>query len=552
MSLRPASIALAIALALATGASGAIGVAAGGGCASVLGFEDTTLRAAGEAGAGDGGPNDEGGPAVDGGVARLGTTPERLLVRRGESVDVTVAIVREGIAGAITARLTDLPAGVTATTATLDAATSSATLKLSATAMATLGPVAVKLVAEGTSLPASDVPLVVADAPGSFDTTWDGDGLVVDGTRNAGATFFTLAVQPDQRVLAGGSAGAPLTGWMLRRFLPSGVADAAFNALGVGLPIDGEIRAIATLATGKIVCVGASAPAAAMPTQATIVRLDAAGAIDKTFGAPTGVVRLPAEAPGTSTALGVAVQPDGAVIVVGLRRDAGGLESGIITRFKSDGVRDPTFNGGATIVTPGARYVGVTIEGEGILVAGSSTNAGSTNIPSYVLTRRTAQGANDNTFANAGTATFGNTFRATSFARLPDGLLAVAGDVNPPGQASYTAGVMTTKVITQFTRGFATLPGAAFYGVAAQDATRVVAVGHTAVVNGEARVGRFSALDGKPDPTFSDAGTATIEPGGVANNFEVALYAAAVEGSGRILAAGNRSNAGAVIYRLWP
>lgn len=532
-----------------------IGTAVGmaGGCAAVLGFEDTTLRTDGEAGQSEGGPNAEGGPASDGGTSRLTTKPASLVVRRGSSVEVTIDIARgSDLTGTVIARLGDLPSGVTATNGTIDAPAVSATLKLSATAMATLGPKVSRLFADGTSLPAADVPLLVADAPGSLDVTWDIDGLAVDASRNLNAVFYAVAVQADQRIVAGGASGAPLAGWMLRRFTTTGALDAAFGTATAGLPVDGELRAIAFDAAGKIVCAGSSTPAVGQPPQVTLVRLSQTGAIDTTFGAPSGIVRLPIEAPGPTAALGVAVQPDGAVVVVGTRRDAlGNNEAGIITRFKADGTRDMTFNSGATIVVPSARFVGVTLEGGAVVVAGSSSSMVAGAVASYVVVRRTAQGAVDPSFGTAGTASFGAAFRANGFAPLPGGLLAVVGDLQS-GQASYTGGVVSSKGVTQFARAFAAIPASAFHGAAAQDDTRVVAVGHTAIVNGEARVGRFTAADGLPDPTFSDAGTAIIEQGGVANNYEVTLFAVAVEPNGRILAAGNRSNMGAAVYRLWP
>jgi hypothetical protein len=52
--------------------------------------------------------------------------------------------------------------------------------------------------------------------------------------------------------------------------------------------------------------------------------------------------------------------------------------------------------------------------------------------------------------------------------------------------------------------------------------------------------------------TFGTTGTATIDPGGTPHSFDVKLFAAALQADGRILTAGDRSNAGAVIYRLWP
>jgi hypothetical protein len=71
------------------------------------------------------------------------------------------------------------------------------------------------------------------------------------------------------------------------------------------------------------------------------------------------------------------------------------------------------------------------------------------------------------------------------------------------------------------------------------------------VVDGEARVARILTT-GSPDTSFSDGGAAVLEPAGSANGVEVTLFGAVVQPDGRILVAGNRSNAGAAIYRLWP
>jgi uncharacterized delta-60 repeat protein len=525
------------------------------GCAAVLGFEDTTLRADGDADLRedvnpDGGPLGEGGPSPDSGSSRLTTQPTSVVVRRGASTDLAVQLARgSDVTGVVTIRLSALPTGVTATTATLAAGVTTGTVKLSASANATLGPQMITVNADGTTLPAALVPLLVADAPGSLDTTFDTDGLTFDGTRGTGSTFLSLALQSDGQIVAAGGAGATpgsLSGWIVRRYSTSGAVDAAFStktsAAGV-LPADGEARAIAIDAKGNIICAGFSQ---APLQQLTVVRLLPTGALDTTFAG--GVVRVAAEVPATaSLGYGVAVQPDGAVVVVGARRDVVNNESGIIIRFKENGTRDATFNGGATVVMAAARFVGVAIDAGNVVVAGSTLGGA---LPSYFATRRTATGAVDPTFGSGGTAAFGNTYRANGFALLADGSLALVGDIQQ-GAPGYTAGVASGKGVAVFARAYGNAAGAGFFGIGVQADGRIVAAGHTAVANGEARVQRILA-DGNKDTTFGVAGTATLEPAGTPNGFDVTLFAAAIQKDGRILAAGNRSNVGASIYRLWP
>ena len=529
-------------------------VGAAAGCAAVLGFEDTTLRTDTTADGGmmETGPIGEGGTTTDGGT-HFSAKPTALVLRRGGTVDLEVDLARgTDVTGSVTAHLAGLPSGVTATTATLAPTSSTGTITLSAAAKAALGSSALTLSADGTALAPLAISLLVADPAGSLDVTFDMDGLVSDSTKGLGSTFFALGVQSDQKIVAGGAGGpggaTPPSGWLLRRFAANGAADAPFDTLAgaVGIPTDGAIRALAIMANGSIVCAGESTAMAAPKPQLTLMRFTAAGKIDPTFGG--GIVRLPAaEAAGGSIGLGVVVDPTGAVVVVGSRKDILNTESGIITRFKADGTRDATFNGGTTVDIANVRFVGVSLESSAI-VAGGSTITGA--LPSYFITRRTAIGANDPTFGTAGSAAFGNTYRANAFARLGDGTLAVVGDVQS-GSAGYTAGFITMQGNSPFARTYANAASAGFFGIGVQADGRIIAAGHTAVVNGEARVQRILP-DGNKDLSFNDGGTVLIEPPGGIPNFDVTLFAAAVQVDGRILTAGNRTTTGAVIYRLWP
>ena len=161
-----------------------------------------------------------------------------------------------------------------------------------------------------------------------------------------------------------------------------------------------------------------------------------------------------------------------------------------------------------------------------------------------------ADGGVDTTFAGNDGLKFGLGFRANDFARLPDGTLALAGDSSQTA-GTYTAGAASGAGQQLWVRGLGTGAGAAFFGLAVQPDGRLVAAGHTTSANAEARVDRLLP-DGGRDVSFGEAGTAFVERAGPGNAFDVRLFAAAVQADGRILAAGTRTNAGAVVYRLWP
>lgn len=521
---------------------GTLALLAGAGCALVLGFDDTRVGdvASGADGDVDGSTTDGGG-----GTAKLTVNPTSLVVRRGSSLPVVVTLQRSAtLQGAVVARIDDLPANVGAAPVTILENETTGTITLTASASATLGATTTHLRTDASDLPSIDLPLLVADPAGALDITFDKDGFVADATKGLGSTFFALTTQSDGKILAAGLAGT--AGWLARRFFQDGAADTVFAAATSTLPTDGDARAIGVDSAGRIVIAGASSPGVAMPTQLTVTRLLSTGAADTAF-ATGGTFRLPATDGLTgSTAYALAIGADDSVVVVGSRKENVTDESGILLRLTSKGVRDTAFGAGL-VVTKKNRFVGVSIQPDGIVVAGTDT-AGT--LTSYTLARFDDKGAADKKFGQNGTSAFGLGFRADGYVSLSNGNLALVGEATLAGDPKYTAALATPTGSQIWTRNTAPGTGAAFHGAATSPDGKLIAAGFTPAPMSEARVDRVLG-DGGSDPTFGDGGSSLIETKGT-KDLDVALWAARVQADGRILTAGNRSNAGAVIYRLWP
>ncbi len=516
------------------------GLLLGSGCALVLGFEDTTLRPE----SADGGSDDtfDGGAdaATDGAAARLSAQPSDVVLRQGGTADVTVTIVRGGdLVGPVAITVSDLPPGVTVAPATIRDRETTAKVTFSAAANAPFGTFPAKLSIDKGSLAPIPLSILVAGVPGTPDTTFDGDGFVVDGTKGNNATFYALAVQPDGKIVAGGAGGTGSAGWFVRRFGGDGAADKAFTtALGT-LPNDGEVRAVALdPTTSKILIAGTSSPGVGI-TQLTVMRRETTGAPDNTFAG--GAFRFTLlDAPLGSTAYALAVQPDGTIIVAGTRRENLGKTSGIALRLKKDGTRDMTFNGGNVVVVADNDFVGVAPGPAGsMFVAGTDASA---QLGSFYLTKRLVTGLPDNTFGTGGVKTFGLGFRAHGFVRMPDGSLVVGGESAQSGNI-YALGRTDAAGGQVFARSIATATGASFNAVTADASGRIVAAGNSTGASAEARVSRVQ-LDGTVDATFGTAGSALVTA--------TTLNAAAMQKDGRILVAGSRAAAGGIVYRIWP
>lgn len=512
-------------------------IALGSGCAVVLGFDETTLRpdeADGAAPLPDGGdaPSDASGDAAG---THMSVEPRALVVRRGASADVIVTLDPPPAAPLVLSAR-DLPPGVTAAPVDVAAGAGTAVVTFAASASTPFGSSTATLSADAPGVATARLPLLVAGPTGTPDPTFDADGYVLDATKGTGATFRAIARDADGRVVAVGAGG----GWLARRFGPNGAADAAFTtALGV-LPTDGEARAVAVDPTSsKIVIAGTSSAGGIGVTQLTVMRRLPTGAADTSFAG--GVFRLSVgDAALGSTAVGVAIAADGSVVVAGFRNEIGGKSTGLLLRLKSDGTRDPAFAEGKAVTFADRPLVGVALDPAGSIVAGGSD--ASSALGSFFLTKRSADGKPFATFGTAGEATLGLGFRARGFAEAADGSLVLAGESAQSGNV-YTLGRADAAGAQVFARGIATGAGAGLSGVATDNLGRIVVAGNTVGVGAEARVARVLA-DGALDATFGKSGAALVDA--------TALSSVAVEPDGRILVAGGRAAAGAVVVRLWP
>ncbi len=217
-----------------------------------------------------------------------------------------------------------------------------------------------------------------------------GQGYVLSGPTDAELGAMTMN-RDGVVYLAGSSAGAPY----VMRLLPDGTPDPAFvnPALGVAGRVTGLlIRTDGTLT--YTVQTGAAS--------FTVVKLNAAGALDPTWGG-TGVVTH-VLSPGTGPGLGAAAVRQGpttTTLVAGTDTTAAGTARGSVIRLNADGSLDTTFgNKGIVRVSRSGRDVHITAmvrDRSGRIVL-----AGTGRAPDSMLVRLRASGARDSKFGNGG------------------------------------------------------------------------------------------------------------------------------------------------------
>jgi uncharacterized delta-60 repeat protein len=274
-------------------------------------------------------------------------------------------------------------------------------------------------------------------ASGDLDPTFGGDGIVRTDLTPAEDDGFAVAIQSDGKIVVAGEMGigGPNPRFGIVRYGTDGSLDRSFGG-GDGkvsidfTPGDDFAYAVRIQADGKIVVAGAAAYFGSN-SRFALARLTSDGSLDQTF-ADDGTV-ITNLTPSYDWANGMALQPDGKIVLVG-SVSAGSSNGKIgVLRYRSDGSLDPTFGGdGIVLADPTRTYddglaVGVEADGQ-IVVAGGAGFTGPNE--RFVALAYQPDGSLDPTFGGDGMVFTDPTPKADvpfALAIQDDGRIVVAG-----------------------------------------------------------------------------------------------------------------------------
>jgi uncharacterized delta-60 repeat protein len=264
---------------------------------------------------------------------------------------------------------------------------------------------------------------------GSLDTGFSGDGMEAIGM-GSDSVAYDVALQPDGRIVVAGYGDGGFWGtyaFALVRYNPDGSLDMSFAGWG-GVMTDfgwsDVASAVAIQPDGKIVAVGVG------DFMFAVARYNADGSLDASFSEDG---KQATSLGGNDGAGGVAVQPDGRIVVVG-RHDDGSYGSFdfALARYNPDGSLDASFSGGAVLTDFGRHGPGtdVALQPDGKIVAvggygdfqiaryqGSGSGASDTTPPETTITG----GPGGTTTDGTPTFEFGSSEGGATFACRVDG-----------------------------------------------------------------------------------------------------------------------------------
>lgn len=281
---------------------------------------------------------------------------------------------------------------------------------------------------------------------GSPDSTFGEGGRVVANLRPLTSdTIYGLALQPDGKILAGGTAFPdtvvlrPNGDFILARYSPDGAPDTGFGVAGaVTTDFGGEswddARALALQPDGRVLLGGSTNSGSRRGVlfgadQLGLARYTPDGMLDRTFG-DGGTVTLDGGSM-VEAIRALALRPDGTIVAAGF---VDGEHRGdmLLARFTPSGGLDPTFGtGGLTVTDFGSgseRLEGVALQPDGWIVAAGQV--ATEHHADFAVVRYDPEGRLDLSFGHGGLATFdfgGREDRTHALALQPDGGIVAVG-----------------------------------------------------------------------------------------------------------------------------
>jgi uncharacterized delta-60 repeat protein len=339
--------------------------------------------------------------------------------------------------------------------------------------------------------------------------------------------------------------------------IPAGL-DATFGSGGyVSVPLlytsSANFPDVKIQSDGKIVAVAASQVSGA--TWA-VSRSNANGTLDTSFGTNGTVVTTFAGSTG-GEANGLAIQPDGKIVVVGIVNGTSAYDAWGIARYNTDGTLDTTFGSGGLVLMKfsgeaGWLYDAAILSNGDILVGGMLQNPNG-----FAVARLTSTGQLDTSFGTNGIASINpdpshSAYNTTGQSMIvqPDGKILMTGIANFNYMPVVRFNADGTPDTSFNGTGVKLIPASAFgssyvsvvgQGLALQSDGKIIVTGHADPANNEDdwATARLNP-DGSLDTSFDGNGLATIDFAGgsdIANDVTVMQ-------DGKIIVAG-RADVGA-------
>jgi len=294
-----------------------------------------------------------------------------------------------------------------------------------------------KIIVAGTTYTTQGTAFLVMryDVNGSLDSSFDGDGVSIVNVTPYDDVAFSVAIQSDGKIVAGGYArgASPVISFAAVRYNTDGSLDSNFGSagkltLGVGGYQSDTGLAMNLQSDNKILMTGYCK--VINTDRLGIARLLPIGTMDSNFDGD-GIVISSIGSPGGDIPQSIKVQNDGKIVVGGYTYQGGTTNQDLfVARFLPNGSPDSSFDGDGKVITTLTTVndygFDLSFQKNGkIFIVGSSGQSANCAVVRYH-----ANGSLDTTFAGTGIKTLGLSSGSEQFystAITPDGRIVAAG-----------------------------------------------------------------------------------------------------------------------------
>ena len=262
------------------------------------------------------------------------------------------------------------------------------------------------------------------NSDGSLDGTFNVGGAGIGPLTQGWGTISAMVRQPDGKLIIGGffSTYNGTAVNNLARLNANGSLDGTFTG---SLGANASIIGMALQPDGKIIIAGNFSTYSGTTVKG-LARLNSDGSLDGTFNVGTGLQRA-----GLAIGWSLAVQPDGKIIVGGLFKTYNGTSRNSLARLNSDGSLDNTFNIGTGVQTDQVLdkegiVTGIAVQPDSklIIVGEFKTYNG---IKANNIARVNADGSMDTAFTDSSLLTPGTDSLVNTVVLQPDGKILIGG-----------------------------------------------------------------------------------------------------------------------------
>jgi uncharacterized delta-60 repeat protein len=271
-----------------------------------------------------------------------------------------------------------------------------------------------------------------------IDNSFDGDGKLIVAVENFGACDFDI--QSDGKVVVAGATARD--NYTLVRYLSNGVLDTTFGENGIATLSMGDgfqiwCNDMALQPDQKIIVFGSEITTQSNHTDFFVTRFNTDGSPDETFVAHGFNIIDKSYFPMSqfNYGWGIAVQPDGKIILAGGMQDYEGDSQISLARLNANGFLDTSFGviGEGTVTEPLPGYFmvknSVALQTDGKIVVAGTASDGEGNHRDLALARFNPNGTLDSSFGSV-IADFGEEEETSALLLQKDGKIVLVGNMS--------------------------------------------------------------------------------------------------------------------------